>query len=74
LSSFQSYRVNFRKSGQTIVVEEWFTINLAARKLGIDLPTDCCHGICGTCEVLTEQQGLVRACMTLVNEDLDVDG
>ncbi|WP_218080545.1 2Fe-2S iron-sulfur cluster-binding protein [Anthocerotibacter panamensis] len=69
---FQSYRVNFTKSRRQVTVEEWFTLNLAARKAGLEIPTDCCHGVCGTCEVWTKQQGLVRACITLVSEDVEV--
>ncbi len=68
-----TYRVTFVKSKKSVEVEDWLTLNLAARRARIKLPTDCCHGACGVCEVMTQQQGLVRACITLVSEDMDVE-
>jgi len=54
-------------------VGEGLTLAQVARKAKVKIPTDCNHGMCGTCEVLTRSQGLVRACITLVDEDLEVE-
>jgi len=69
----KSCQVHFAVSKKTVTVEEWFTLALAAKRAGILIPQDCRHGVCGTCEVQTQPEGRVRACITLVGDGMIIE-
>jgi vanillate O-demethylase ferredoxin subunit len=43
------FRVKLASSDTTCEVVEDETLIIALEKLGIDIPTSCCEGVCGTC-------------------------
>jgi len=45
------YEVELRDKGQIIQVPADRTLLQALRSANIDVPSDCCEGLCGTCEV-----------------------
>lgn len=46
-----TFTVEFRKSGRTVVVAPDKTILEAASEIGLSLPSSCRNGVCGACEV-----------------------
>ncbi|MBC8121923.1 MAG: 2Fe-2S iron-sulfur cluster binding domain-containing protein [Gemmatimonadaceae bacterium] len=59
----------------TLEVPEYDTLCRAAIQCGLTIPTDCRHGICGTCEVFIQTGPdclTVRACITLVDQPMEV--
>jgi ferredoxin-NADP reductase len=50
-SSFESFEVVMQHSGTSVLVGATETLLQALRRTGVDVPSDCEEGLCGTCEV-----------------------
>jgi ferredoxin-NADP reductase len=50
-ASGTTYRVEFRRSGQSVECERDTTVLEAAARAGVTIPSSCGEGMCGTCKV-----------------------
>jgi uncharacterized protein YcbX/ferredoxin-NADP reductase len=65
--------VRFLKSGKTLASDGRTTVLQLAERTGIDLPSSCRSGDCGTCRVQTAAGAWVLACHTFPKGDLDLN-
>lgn len=65
--------VRFVRTGRAVASDGKTTVLQLAERAGIDLPSSCRSGDCGTCRVRTSAGDWVLACHTFPRGDLDVD-
>ncbi|WP_280449877.1 2Fe-2S iron-sulfur cluster-binding protein [Nocardia brasiliensis] len=63
--------VRLRRSGRTLTVPAELTVLEALERAGIEIPSLCRAGICGTCETVAvaEPPRVIRLCVTTAGPD-----
>ncbi|MGW4845130.1 2Fe-2S iron-sulfur cluster-binding protein [Nocardia brasiliensis] len=63
--------VRLRRSGRTLTVPAELTVLEAIERAGIEIPSLCRAGICGTCETvaLAAPPRVIRPCVTTAGQD-----